>query len=124
MNELEIVTAVAAVFPIIVALAALLFNSLVAKLPAARQVQVRALAQDAVNAAEQLANGQSGMVKKQIATNYLVKSASTFGINLHPDIVSAALESAVYNLNASPAVIMSKSAVTVAQTASTTPLSS
>ena len=101
MTDSQILALVSALLPFLIAFATYLGNALLSRLPKNRQAQLSALAADAVHAAEQLGSGQSGQVKKQIATDLITKLASDFGVKVNQSLISGLIEAAVYSMNAS-----------------------
>src|SRR5450432_1222963 len=100
MTDPQILALVSAVLPFLISLATYMAHSLLSRLPKNRQTQLSALAADAVHAAEQLGAGQSGQVKKQIASDLLTKLAADFGVKVNPSLISGLIEAAVYSMNA------------------------
>lgn len=100
MTDAQILALVSALLPFLVSLATYLAHSLLSRLPKNRQAQLSALAADAVHAAEQLGSGQSGAVKKQIATDLITKLAADFGVKVNQSLISGLIEAAVYSMNA------------------------
>lgn len=104
MTDAQIIALVSAVLPFLIAFATYLGNVLIARLPKNRQTQLSTLAQNSVQAAEQLGKGQSGQVRKQIASDLIMQFASDFGVKLDQTLVSGLIEAAVFSMNATQPV--------------------
>ncbi len=97
-NE-QIIALLAAIIPIIVSLAAYLYNVLAGKLPAQKQAVLQNVATQAVNMAEQVVGSGNGTAKREMAEETINAGLKSLGVNVAPELVNAAIESLVFALN-------------------------
>jgi LL-H family phage holin len=95
-----LVVAAPYVVPVLLALLTVAVKAIINRLPSNVQPQVQQAVSNAVQAVEQMsASTPSSAVKKQMAINFVKQQLTTMHISLPDDVISALIESAVYDLN-------------------------
>ena len=88
------------IVPVLIALLTVVVKAALDRLPANVQPQVQQAVQSSVQAVEQMsADTLSSTVKKQMAITFVKQQLATMHISLPDDVISALIESAVYELN-------------------------
>jgi superfamily 6 holin (LLH) len=113
MNTLDLAALLLTVLlPVAWQLASVLAQALLAKLPAAKQEQLRAVIGETVAAVEQASASVPGQVKKELAVGMISAAASRAHIAVDPAELDRLIEASVYALNQAQAAQQVKAPVT------------
>lgn len=88
------------IVPIIFALSAAFYKSLVAKAPAAVRGEVESIVNNVVLSVEQTAKNMNGPAKKQQATAVISSLLKSIGLKVPASLIDVYIEAAVASLNA------------------------